>query len=128
MDDSPFIDREAELADLDALSRRDGLIVVFGRRRVGKTRLLTKWLGRRGGLYSQAIEGSPSLQLGQVYLDLRVKLKVQIEPRSWWDLFSLLDEQEGRLVLCLDEFPYRAVRFEVIDSSFLGKHEPALVH
>jgi AAA+ ATPase superfamily predicted ATPase len=106
MDPSSFLNRKAELADLDALSRRTGLVVIFGRRRVGKTRLLVEWLKRHGGLYSQAIEGSPSLQLAQVYLDLRENLKVQVEPRSWSELLSLLDQQDGRLVLCLDEFPY----------------------
>jgi AAA+ ATPase superfamily predicted ATPase len=106
MDKGSFIDRKAELAELEALARRDGLVVIHGRRRVGKTRLLTEWLGRHGGLYSQAIEGSPTLQLGQLYLDLKENLKVQIEPRGWWDLLTLLDQQKGRLILCLDEFPY----------------------
>lgn len=34
-----FANREAELSELDAAARHGGLLVVFGRRRVGKTRL-----------------------------------------------------------------------------------------
>jgi hypothetical protein len=35
-----FVNREAELRELDAAARRGGLLVVYGRRRVGKTQLL----------------------------------------------------------------------------------------
>jgi len=101
-----FVDRATELAELDDLARHHGLVVVFGRRRIGKTKLLGEWLRRRGGLYSQAIEGSTPLQLAQVYADLRERLGVAIEPRTWQELFALFDAHRGRLVVCLDEFPY----------------------
>ena len=39
-----FVNRDAELRELDAAAKRGGLVVVFGRRRVGKTRLLRQWL------------------------------------------------------------------------------------
>ena len=39
-----FVNRTAELKELDAAARKGGLLVVYGRRRVGKTRLLTHWL------------------------------------------------------------------------------------
>ena len=35
-----FVNREAELRELDGAAKHGGLLVVFGRRRVGKTRLL----------------------------------------------------------------------------------------
>ena len=57
-----FVNRTAELKELDALARAGGLLVVFGRRRVGKTRLLTHWLEGRHGLYSQAIEAAKEQQ------------------------------------------------------------------
>lgn len=101
-----FVNREIELAELTRLSRHEGLVVVFGRRRIGKTSLLTEWRRRSGGLYSQAVEGSVSLQLAQTYCDLEEGLDVGIEPRTWSDFFALLDAHRGRLVVCLDEFPY----------------------
>lgn len=101
-----FINRERELGELDAHARAGGLLVVFGRRRVGKTRLLTRWLERRGGLYSQAIEASRDQQLEQVFADLRGALKTTLTPRSWADLLELLDLEPGAGVVCLDEFPY----------------------
>lgn len=101
-----FVDRTAELAELDGLVRHHGLVVVFGRRRIGKTKLLGEWLRRRGGLYSQAIEGNAMLQLAQVHADLRGGLGVAIEPKTWQEMFALFDAHKGRLVVCIDEFPY----------------------
>jgi uncharacterized protein len=51
-----FTNRVDELAELNSAAKNGGLLVVFGRRRVGKTRLLVHWLKPRSGLYSQAIE------------------------------------------------------------------------
>jgi AAA+ ATPase superfamily predicted ATPase len=43
-----FLNRTAELAALAALDRAGGLAVVWGRRRIGKTRLLLEWCERSG--------------------------------------------------------------------------------
>lgn len=99
-----FVNRTEELAQLDDHARAGGLLVLFGRRRVGKTRLLTQWLNRRGGLYSQAIEASKEQQLQQVVDDLR--LSSGIVPRTFGELLELLDLQPKDFVLCLDELPY----------------------
>jgi hypothetical protein len=103
-----FVNRERELAELDRAARHGGLLVVFGRRRVGKTRLLRKWLEGRGGLYTQAIEAPPELQVQQAFQDLRPGLETGIAPRSWADLLEILSLQKRRWTLCLDEFPYLA--------------------
>ncbi len=102
----PFSNRQRELRELDAAAVEGGLTAFYGRRRVGKTRLLTHWLSQRHGLYSQAIEGAPMLQLDQVWSDLRGPLGSALTPRSWGELFGVLDLQAKELVLCLDEFPY----------------------
>ena len=103
-----FVDREAELRELNAAARRGGLLVVYGRRRVGKTRLLRHWLGAHGGLYSQAIEAHRELQIQQVYDDLRLGLETRIIPKTWPELLEILALQKRRWILCLDEFPYLA--------------------
>ncbi len=43
-----FVDREEELRALEAAGEGGGLIVVYGRRRVGKTGLVREWLMRAG--------------------------------------------------------------------------------
>ena len=101
-----FVNRESELRELDAAARHGGLLVVFGRRRVGKTRLLRQWLQTRDGLYSQAIEAQRDMQLQQVFADLRPQLETQLVPKTWPELLEILALQKRRWVLCLDEFPY----------------------
>ncbi len=101
-----FTNRTAELRELDAAADAGGLMVVFGRRRVGKTRLLAQWLKPRGGLYSQAIEGAKELQLEQVFRDLQAGLETSLMPKTWAELFELLGLQKKPWILCLDEFPY----------------------
>lgn len=101
-----FVNRAAELKELDAHAKAGGLLVVFGRRRVGKTRLLTHWLSRRKGLYSQAIEASKDQQLAQLYDDVRGGLTTSLVPKTLGELLELLDLEHGNFVLCLDEFPY----------------------
>ncbi len=102
----PFVNREAELAELDAAARKGGLVVVYGRRRVGKTRLLRHWLERHDGLYSQAIEASRALQIAQVFEDVRPRLDTQLVPKTWPELFEILRLQRRKWALCLDELPY----------------------
>ena len=102
----PFVNRSSELTELNAAVRRGGLLVVFGRRRVGKTRLLTHWLRGKRGLYSQAIESTSTIQLEQTFHDIRAGLDTSLTPKSWTELFELINLQKRPLTLCLDEFPY----------------------
>ena len=119
-----FVDREAELRELDAAASRGGLFVVYGRRRVGKTRLLGQWLQGREGLYSQAIEAPRELQIQQVYQDLRPRLETQIVPKTWPELLEILALQRTRWFLCLDEFPY----LTAVDTSLPSQMQKWLDH
>lgn len=101
-----FTNRGAELKELDAAAKAGGLLVVFGRRRVGKTRLLAHWLEPRRGLYSQAIEGAKEIQLDQVFQDVKAQLETNLVPKSWAEFFELVGMQTKPFILCLDEFPY----------------------
>jgi len=102
----PFTNRTDELKELDAAAKAGGLLVVFGRRRVGKTRLLTHWLKPQNGLYSQAIEAVPAIQIEQVMRDIGSSLKTALAPKNWGEFLELLGLQKGRQIVCLDEFPY----------------------
>src|SRR5262245_20021755 len=48
---APFVGRAAELRLLGELARseRAVLLILYGRRRIGKTRLLTHWMSMQGG-------------------------------------------------------------------------------
>ena len=119
-----FVNREAELRELDAAAKHGGLLVVFGRRRVGKTRLLRQWLQTRDGLYSQAIEAQRDMQIQQVFADLRPQLETQLVPKTWPELLEILALQKRRWVLCLDEFPY----LTAVDASLPSRLQKWLDH
>jgi hypothetical protein len=119
-----FVNRGAELRELDAAAKRGGLLVVFGRRRVGKTRLLRQWLQPRDGMYSQAIEAQRALQIQQVFADLRPQLETQLVPKTWPELLEILALQKRRWVLCLDEFPY----LTAVDASLPSQLQKWLDH
>ncbi len=74
-----FVNRTRELADLDALSRKGGLVVVYGRRRVGKTRLVTKWLGQKGGFIVRLLKGSATFRLTKF---IRISKGIYLQPCS----------------------------------------------
>lgn len=59
-----FWNRKRELAALGELDSGGGLAVVWGRRRIGKTRLLLEWCERRGGVYTVADQSAPHVQRG----------------------------------------------------------------
>src|SRR5437660_431566 len=67
-----FVDREEELAILDDLWRaeRAQWFLLWGRRRVGKTELLSRFLDGRRGLLFEAPEGSELDQLRDLSLEL----------------------------------------------------------
>ncbi|MGE0551337.1 MAG: ATP-binding protein [Kofleriaceae bacterium] len=57
-----FLNRTEELRALAKLGRAGGLAVVWGRRRIGKTRLLVEWCDREGGVYTVADQAAPDTQ------------------------------------------------------------------
>ncbi len=57
-----FLDRHEELCRLDRALRPGALVALWGRRRVGKSRLLIEWCQRTNGLYTVADQSSPAVQ------------------------------------------------------------------
>jgi uncharacterized protein len=109
-----FIDREDELARLMGVSRSEGggLVVVYGRRRVGKTRLLLVWSRRGGGLYTVADESAPDVQRRYFAETVATRLSgfADVDYRDWAGVLArLARESEGagwQGPLIFDEFPY----------------------
>jgi len=110
-----FVDREQDLADLNQLLSRRGaqFLIVYGRRRVGKTTLLTKWAAESGVpfVYWVASRNTPMvLRQGLAEALGRLEspqVEVPLFP-SWGALFQQIARTVGdrRVILILDEFPY----------------------
>ncbi|MBI2898351.1 MAG: ATP-binding protein [Deltaproteobacteria bacterium] len=109
-----FVDREEELRRLEAVTRSPGpaLVVVWGRRRIGKTRVLLEWVGKTDGLYWVADESAPPIQRRYFAeaLEARIAGFGQVEYRDWEALFARLgremDRARWRGPIVIDELPY----------------------
>lgn len=106
----PFLDRGPELARLRALlGRRAGsLAVVYGRRRLGKSRLLRAALPRGRAVYFAADLRESALQRGALAAEI-ARLLPGFGDVTYPDWSSLLDRfwasAPPGAVLALDEFP-----------------------
>lgn len=114
----PFYNRKRELAQLDTLFKRPNgqLYVLYGRRRVGKTVLLTHWLETRGhrAIFWTADRTSATTQLRLfsqailAFIEPSQVIPPDFTYTSWDLLFSEITRlaKHERLVVILDEFTY----------------------
>lgn len=112
-----FVDRQAELSFLNQIlsRKRPGpgqLILLYGRRRVGKTALLRQWAAQSGlpTTYWVANKESAALQRRSLFAALMAMPEDQATPfDSWPALWQWLAPRlaaEDRRLLILDEIPY----------------------
>ena len=108
-----FVDRKEELKLLEKLFRKDEaqLIILYGRRRIGKTELLKQSVKNRKHLFFSADLSSQQEQLRQftekIY-HISGDSFLQTQPfTSWESLFRyIFDRFEGEFPIIIDEFPY----------------------
>lgn len=106
-----FIDRESDSTRLhEALNRPDvQLIVIYGRRRIGKSSLIRNILKPGKDLYFLSDQTSEQNQ--RVLFARMISNKIQgfdkvIYPDWETLLLSLNNQLNSRITICLDEFPY----------------------
>lgn len=111
-----FVNRTRELADLEDLWQRPGaqMVVVYGRRRTGKTTLLSKFLQDKPSLFWVADRFPATTLLGDfsrvlyAYQYPDVPVDANFTYPSWETAFRTLAAiaRNQRLVMVIDEFPY----------------------
>lgn len=109
-----FVDRLEEMERLDRLTAagEGGLAVVYGRRRIGKTRLLLQWSSRHGGLYTVADQSSPEIQRRYLAeaIDASLPGFADVDYRDWRTLLLRLAREAAaagwRGPIVFDELPY----------------------
>ncbi|MCD4843447.1 MAG: ATP-binding protein [Methanosarcinales archaeon] len=117
---SVFINRDRELSLLNERfkSNRAEFVVIYGRRRIGKSELIEQFM-MNNGIRLLAREEAKTLQLrifaqklGNFFNDEFLK---KIEFTDWDGFFEYLSSKtDERLIIAIDEFPY------------LVKEDPAL--
>ena len=124
-----FINRERELATLERLHAHpeSRMMVLYGRRRLGKTTLLREFAKGKKCVYymaDQAGEVSQRNALARVMASaLNEPLLEQVHYAEWYDLFAAFDRVRSpkqKVVLMLDEYQYLC-KAQTAFSSYLQK-------
>ena len=110
-----FIGREKELNALEKLhvSNKFEFVIIYGRRRVGKTALINKFLDDKKAIYFMGVESNTKQNLENFSKSI-IEYDSGIETETSFLSFQAALEyvfklsQKERLILTIDEFPYVA--------------------
>lgn len=110
-----FIGRERELQELNRLfeSDRFEFAVIYGRRRVGKTALITQFIRDKDAIYFMGVESSSKQNLENLSKSI-IEYSSGIEAYTSFLSFQAALEyvfklaETKRLILVIDEYPYVA--------------------
>lgn len=110
-----FVGREKELSALEKLYGKDKfqLVVLYGRRRVGKTTLISKFIEGKPAIFYTAQEANDKMNLAELSKKIYRFFDIPETTgafQSWNDAFAFLAEKakQQRFILAFDEFPYAA--------------------
>jgi AAA+ ATPase superfamily predicted ATPase len=110
-----FVSRDSELEALDRLYAKGSfqMAVVYGRRRIGKTTLISEFVRDKPAIFFSAQEANEHLNLQlfskAVYGFFKLPRGTG-DFRNWHDALAFIAEKakERRFILVIDEFPYLA--------------------
>lgn len=116
-----FINREKELEVLknSYKSNKPEFIIIYGRRRLGKTELIKRFIKDKQAFYFLAKQENLKLEFERFKEKLAKKYNIFLEADNWEKLFEETGEKvKGRLIIVIDEFPYWIIKDENIISEF----------
>lgn len=119
-----FVNREEELKTLNRwwAKKKAQLVILYGKRRAGKTELIKRFIKGKPSLYflSDKVSDKENLKMlsrsaggffGDKYLESR-----GID--DWYAFFDYLRTKNKRMIVAIDEFPYLAEANDAISSVF----------
>ena len=110
-----FVGREREMATLNHLYQSDKFefVVIYGRRRVGKTALINQFIQDKEAIYYMGVESNSKQNLENFSKNI-MEYKINIQADTAFLSFQAALEyvfqlaEKERLVLAIDEYPYVA--------------------
>ena len=110
-----FIGRERELASLTQLYNSDKFefVVLYGRRRVGKTALINRFIEGKSAIYYMGVESNAKQNLENLSKCI-IEYASGIDAESSFASFQIALEtvfrlaEKERIILAIDEYPYVA--------------------
>ena len=120
-----FIGREQELASLNKLYASDKFefVVIYGRRRVGKTALINQFIKDKKAIYFMCVESNAKQNLENLSKNImEYSTGVQVDT-SFLSFQAALEyvfqlAEKERLILAIDEYPYVARSSKSLASTF----------
>ena len=110
-----FIGRSRELRDLEQQYRKKAsFVIVYGRRRIGKTELIREFIKGKDALYYLATEGGEAQNMAELAQGLAEfsgeSYMSGVEFKDWQSLFEAFARVRTKRtkILVIDEFPYLA--------------------
>ncbi len=117
-----FIDREEELEFLQERYGKEGFdfIVIYGRRRIGKTELLKNFIKDKPYMYFLCNKAGTATNISRFKKQVaRFFSEPMIASEDLEEIFSYITSRAtGKLVIVLDEFPYLVEKDDAIPSLF----------
>ena len=116
-----FIGRERELASLEEFYEKDGIgmTVIYGRRRIGKSTLITEFLKNKKNIFYTATKVGKNRNLelfSNQVLELLMPGVENISFNTIESVFDFINKNIGddKVVLAIDELPYWAEKDEAL--------------
>lgn len=120
-----FVNRQDELSFLEKVNSNDGFqfVPIYGRRRIGKTRLVQEFIKGKRAIYFLAdsvSEGEQLKNLGRIVGEyFNDSILISSGFKDWHQFFLYTKEKKpSRLIFVIDEFPYLANSNPAISSIF----------
>jgi AAA+ ATPase superfamily predicted ATPase len=119
-----FFGRKKELQILKEKfqAKKFQFTVIYGRRRVGKTTLISEYIKDKPAIYFQATEGTEKSNLEKVSRSFTKfegkSSEIAMIAQSFDDLFAQLTKisKDKQMIFVIDEFPYLAQSYPEISS------------
>lgn len=124
--ESKFVNRKKELFFLNKLysSNSSEFLILYGRRRIGKTKLVYEFLKNKSGVYYLCTQEDDLINIRSFKQKLSLYAQKEFNNlnfESWYDLFSIfikLKNTNKKFVFIIDEFPYLIKKNKSIPSIF----------
>lgn len=131
MSQQKFIDRVEETQLLEDIysSREASLFILYGRRRVGKTELISKFVAKRGVYFLATAEGDRE-NINNFKVSVSKFLEddsiISVNFDNWYSFFTVLvssnsfqaKASKSKIIIAIDEFPYLIEGNRAIPSVF----------
>ena len=129
-----FIDRKREMSTLEKeYNREKSFVVLYGRRRTGKTTLIKEFIRDKNAFYFFADKQNESLQINRFKNQLAEHFKDEflkkIEINDWDTIFDYFINKIGneKFVLVIDEFQYLCLMNKGFSSIFQRIYDEKIV-